>query len=36
MKFTASQSTQRVKLDAFGAELDPHFFNEYNRADGFN
>lgn len=36
MKFTASQSAQRVKLDAFGAELDPHFFNEYNRADGFN
>lgn len=26
----------KCKLDAFGAELDPHFFNQYNRAAGFN
>lgn len=35
MKFTMEKSEKRVKLDAFGAELDPHFFNEYNRAEGF-
>ena len=36
LKFTTEKRKKRVRLDAFGAELDPHFFNEYNRAEGFN